>query len=917
MNVIDSIIKNIEKPLLVILLLLCISSMVSEAGHIEERDGKTIIHVTLHKLPDPEDPSVGNKASLASLNLFKKRFPQIFKDKYRDKYINNPEKYGNHSWDNVEVRLHSFSGIEVEGVETDLLAIAGGMPPDVLYINFRKSHLFIHNRFLYPLDEYFAEMTEAEQNERVYPSIWPVIKRKGPDGEQHIWAMPTGGALGKLLLYRKDLFTEKNIPFPTLDWTLDDLYEAAKKIHNPKEGTLGIAVGLNAYHWMPFFWSFGAKSMHYDEEKDEWSNVFDDRRAAEALDYYIKLTTEKWIDEDGGIERGYASMAGEDTNIQWDRGQVGMKTGYIDEKFFASINPEVVGIMPMPKGPHGDRHSELNSAMSGLFSEIKDPAVRDAAWEYMYFADCDESMQLTTKILVEGGMGRFISPKYLNKYGYPELAKFTPKGYSKIYEIALKSGIPESYGKGSNFSHAMMTAPIETAAQLSFSDKLPKDREARLDLLQQILKDSCARANEVMIGVISPEEMRKRRVTAFVVMLFIIAAFSMVFRKIIKTFTPPQDMLSGKAKIWNFRKYYVAYLILVPALLSILVWKYIPLFQGSVMAFFDYRLIGESKFVFLDNFANLLFDSFWWNSVWNAMRYSFFVISLTFLPPVFLAILLQEVPHGKIAYRLIFYLPAMITGIVTVLLWKQFFDPSKTGTLNVIMLNIPAIGFIGIALVLLTLFWAFAYRLLFYKLYVQAAVIGLVGFIIFLSFSQIAYPILFPENLGFAEALKMLPQNLFATKSEAIRWLLDKNSAMLSCIIPMVWAGMGPGCLIYLAALKGIPNDYYEAADIDGASFIDKLLFIVFPTLKILLIINFVGVFIASWYSATGNILVMTGGLANTETAGLHIWYKAFTYLKFGEAAAMAWVLGFMLIGFTVYQLRILSNVEFKTTGNK
>ena len=47
----------------------------------------------------------------------------------------------------------------------------------------------------------------------------------------------------------------------------------------------------------------------------------------------------------------------------------------------------------------------------------------------------------------------------------------------------------------------------------------------------------------------------------------------------------------------------------------------------------------------------------------------------------------------------------MITGIVTVLLWKQFFDPSKYGTLNSIMLNIPAIGFISIALALLVLFW--------------------------------------------------------------------------------------------------------------------------------------------------------------------------------------------------------------------
>ena len=61
----------------------------------------------------------------------------------------------------------------------------------------------------------------------------------------------------------------------------------------------------------------------------------------------------------------------------------------------------------------------------------------------------------------------------------------------------------------------------------------------------------------------------------------------------------------------------------------------------------------------------------------------------------------------------------------------------------------------------------------------------------------------------------------------------------------------------------------------------------------------------------------MTGGGGNTEVAGLHIWYKAFTYLKFGPATAMAWMLGFMLIGFTVHQLQILSRVEFRAATKK
>ena len=62
------------------------------------------------------------------------------------------------------------------------------------------------------------------------------------------------------------------------------------------------------------------------------------------------------------------------------------------------------------------------------------------------------------------------------------------------------------------------------------------------------------------------------------------------------------------------------------------------------------------------------------------------------------------------------------------------------------------------------------------------------------------------------------------------------------------------------------------------------------------------------------NIFVMTGGgpYNATRVIGLDIWYNAFVYLKFGMATAMAWVLGLMLIGFTVMQLRILSKVEFR-----
>ncbi len=148
-------------------------------------------------------------------------------------------------------------------------------------------------------------------------------------------------------------------------------------------------------------------------------------------------------------------------------------------------------------------------------------------------------------------------------------------------------------------------------------------------------------------------------------------------------------------------------------------------------------------------------------------------------------------------------------------------------------------------------------------------------------------------------------------------WPDDPVLAMLSCVIPTVWAASGPGCLIYLAALKTIPEEQFEAAEIDGASFLSKTMHIVFPGLKPLIIINFVGA-VAGAFHSSQNILIMTGGGPNgaTEVASLRLFYEAFMFLNFGPATAMAWILGAMLIGFTLIQLRRLSRMEFKGTGS-
>jgi len=901
------------KKIFIVLSMLLFSLSLS-AGWIEKGDaGQTIINLKLYNLPDSSRTDTPTLAKIAVLEYFKKDFPRVLKEKYAEKYKADPAKYGDYDWNNVEIRLHKFSGLALAGTSMDsgpLMAIAGGVSPDVLYVNFRQSDTYIQSGFLYPLDKeedgYLAGMTEEEKDFAIPSRILPVIARKGPDGNNHKWMLPSGGLLGKVVAYRKDLLDANGIEYPTADWTWDDFFENCKKLTNPELGTYGVSFGTGpneSFYWVTFLWSAGGEIMKYNPVTDTWKAVYDGPEAAQALDFYTRLCTEHWVDDKGQNHWGYAIKVG-DISQKWALGRIGYALTYMDEKLFSTIDPDLVGLVPVPLGPSGMRGAEINAGMQGIFAGIKDTVIRDTAWEYISFISSKKAGEITTKIMVEGGFGQFVNPKYLRMFGYSDIIRLAPKGWEETFDIAIKTGRPEPYGKNCQLVYLYLSKPIQEVESMALKGELPENQEERLAYFEKVLSKSVNEANKKMIGYIPPDEMRVRRITAVAMLICIVISFFFIFRKIIRAFTPPSVAGVKKKQNWGFKKYYIAYIILIPALLSIALWQYFPLLVGSKMAFQDYKIMGGSLWVGVDNFANILWDGDWWSTVWNSARYSILVITLTFLPPVILAVLLQEIPRCNIFFRTVFYLPAVISGLVVVFLWKSFYAPNQYGVLNAILMKIPAIGFIALGLLFFLILFFFAKRLLMHDLKKVAFLCFFVGLFILYSFIKFTVPIFTDDSAPFL-------MRFFSTIRDPYRWLQDPGTAMVCCVIPSVWAGMGPGCLIYLAALKGVAPDFYEAADLDGATFIDKILFIVVPMLKPLLIIQFIGIFIGAWKSSA-NILAMTGGGAETEVAGLHIFYKAYMFLQFGQATAMAWILGFMLIGFTVYQLRILSRLEFK-----
>jgi len=134
-------------------------------------------------------------------------------------------------------------------------------------------------------------------------------------------------------------------------------------------------------------------------------------------------------------------------------------------------------------------------------------------------------------------------------------------------------------------------------------------------------------------------------------------------------------------------------------------------------------------------------------------------------------------------------------------------------------------------------------------------------------------------------------------------WLSDPHWAKPGLIVMDLWA-VGGGMIIYLAALQGVPQPLYEAAELDGASWAAKLRHVTLPAISPVIFFNlilgvigtfqyFTQAFVMSGATAqssgsTGQI----GGPANsTLFYAVYLYQNAFQYFRMGYACAMAWVL--------------------------
>ncbi|MEK4298222.1 sugar ABC transporter permease [Oceanobacillus sp. FSL W8-0428] len=139
-----------------------------------------------------------------------------------------------------------------------------------------------------------------------------------------------------------------------------------------------------------------------------------------------------------------------------------------------------------------------------------------------------------------------------------------------------------------------------------------------------------------------------------------------------------------------------------------------------------------------------------------------------------------------------------------------------------------------------------------------------------------------------------------------IPWLNEPTLAKISLIIVAVWKSLGLNMIIFLAALQGIPKDYYEAAEIDGANGFQKMLYITLPLLRFATFFVTVTTLIG-WIQFFEEPFIMTQGgpLDGTLSIALFIYQEGFQFNEFGYAAAGSFILFIIIIIATLIQFKL------------
>jgi|HigsolmetaGSP12D_1036236.scaffolds.fasta_scaffold00104_9 multiple sugar transport system permease protein len=293
------------------------------------------------------------------------------------------------------------------------------------------------------------------------------------------------------------------------------------------------------------------------------------------------------------------------------------------------------------------------------------------------------------------------------------------------------------------------------------------------------------------------------------------------------------DVATQQRSRSRWKKTLTGYSFIAPWLIGFIVFTGGPLLFSLYVSFTNYDVTSRMDWVGLDNFKRMFnSDPLFWKSVYNTLWYVFIGVPFSTVGAILLSTLLSQKVWGAGFFRMLFYMPTVLSGVAVYTLWMQMLGPS-TGLVNTIL------RFFGI---------------------------------------------------------------------DGPAWLSDPAWTKPALVLMRLWS-LGTSMMLYLSAMHSVPEQLYEAAEIDGAGRVRRFFIITLPMISPIIFFDIIVSMIGA-FQVFQEAYVMSkdnqGGPASSLLFyNLHLFNQAFTNFNMGYAAAMAWFLFLIVMAITLVNMAV------------
>ncbi len=325
--------------------------------------------------------------------------------------------------------------------------------------------------------------------------------------------------------------------------------------------------------------------------------------------------------------------------------------------------------------------------------------------------------------------------------------------------------------------------------------------------------------------------------------------------------------MQGRAMIWlenlrrkKFMDPLTAAFYLVPAGIIVVTFRMVPIASAFILSFFDVKMGRIRGFVGLAQYLDLFRDPTFFSSLGTTAYYVAGVVPASLFLSLLAAVLLNQKIRALGFYRTVFFLPVVTSLVAVSMVWKWIFHP-RLGLLNYVF-----------------------------------EVFG-----------------------GNAMLWLEEPRGIFEMMASGLGWswwpdgFVGPSLALIAVIIVAIWRGIGYNIVIFLAGLQNIPDQYYEAARIDGANPRGVFWRVTWPLLSPTTFYVLLSTTITSFQVFT-QIYLMTGPpvggpMGTTKVIVYYLFEKGFDAGgNMGYASAVALILFLIILSLTLVQRRLVES---------